>query len=317
MSTRKSVKTVWASAVLTGLVVGAGFAPVGVVTGNARVDTTTASLFPLTVKDDLGHSVSLAKQPSRIASVTEGTDEILSALVPKKDVVMVTSYATDPNYSNVAGFAAGIKSITTANAESILSVNPDLVLVASYTDQNVVNQIEQTGVPAYEFNDFNSISDIERNIGVVGKLVGETAKANQVVASMKASLNRTLLAVKGKTKPTVLNFSSYHYVAGRNTTVNDIIVDAGGINAAAKLDGWQKVTDEQVVKLNPDVIIVSSDDAQFAKQLRTSPAFQTVSAVKHHRIYTIKSADLGSVSQYVVRGVADVARVIHPDAAVR
>lgn len=278
----------------------------------APVQAATARQFPLQVTDDAGHHVSISAQPHRVASVTEGTDEILSALVPKKDIVLVTSYSSNPAYSNITSFVKGIPQISNANSEQIIAVRPDLVMLASYTKPGVVSQVEQAGIPAYEFNDFNSIADIKRNIEVVGNLVGEEPKAKALVRTMNRQIQSVLLAVKGHHKLRVLDYSSYGYAAGRNTTVNDVIVDAGGINAAASLNGWQQLTDEEIVKLNPDVIIDADDDASYLAKLRKNPAFRTVAAVKNHRVYAVKGADLSSVSQYVTRGVWDVAKILYP-----
>ncbi|MCL6547500.1 MAG: ABC transporter substrate-binding protein [Alicyclobacillus sp.] len=287
-------------------------APVAGVAAGGVAAARTVSSFPITLTDDTGHRVTVAAQPHRIASVTEGTDEILSALVPKRDVVLVTTAASDPRYSNVIAWAKGIPAIAQADAERILAAKPDLVLLASYTMPGVVNQVEQAGVPAYEFADFNSIGDIERNILVVGKLVGEVDKARDVVAKMQLELARLSAAARGQKKLKVLDYSSYGYAAGSHTTVADIIARAGAVNAAAKLSGWQKVTDEEIVKMNPDVIIDSSDDKGFVKTLLSDPALQTVNAIRHHRVYLLKGADLSSVSQYVVNAVRDLEHVLYP-----
>lgn len=280
--------------------------------GNQTASQTTQTAYPLSVTDQAGHPVTIKKQPVRIASVTEGTDEILSGLVPKSDVVMVTSDATNPTYSNVVSWAKGIPSIAQANAEQVIAVHPDLALLATYTKQGVVQQIEQAGTPVYEFGNFNSIQDIENNIEILGKLVNQPGKAQQLVTTMQQKIAAVESAVKGQSKLTVLDDGSFGYAGGTGTTANDIIVDAGGINAAAKLKGWQKVTDEEIVKMNPDVIIDSSDDAGFKKQVLNDPALQSVSAVKNHRVYILPAADLSSVSQYIYKAVDDVAHALYP-----
>ena len=277
---------------------------------NAGVPDRT--VYPLTRIDQAGHKVILRKRPVHIASTTEGTDEILAALVPKREVAMVTSYASQPGYSNVVRWAKGIPALQTANAEAVIAVHPDLVLAASYTTAGVVRQIEQTGIPVYEFTDFNSIPGIEKNIRTVGELVDRTRKANQIVSRMNRMLRSIKNAVKSEKKMTVLDYSSYGYVAGNSTTVNDVIVDAGGINAAAAVHGWQEVTPEEIVKMNPQVIIDANTDRGFLKRMMHNPKLQTVSAVKHHRVYLVNGADLSSVSEYVVNGVRDVAHVLYP-----
>lgn len=276
-----------------------------------RVNKAQAN-FPLTVTDEAGHQLTIKVQPKRIASTTEGTDEILSALVPKKDVVMVTTYATSPEFSEIVNWAKGIHAINQVNAEQVLSVNPDLVLMASYNSPAIVQQIEQTGAPVFEFQNFTSIQSIEANIKIVGRLVGKEAVASHVVQVMNRQLTQMHRDVTGTPTPTVLDYGSYGYVAGKDTTVDSIIKAAGGVNAAGSIEGWKQVTDEEIVKLNPQVIIDSSDDAAFIKKMYHDKALQTVPAVAHHRVYLINSARLSAVSQYIVRAVRDVAEALHP-----
>ncbi len=270
----------------------------------------------MTVKDDMGNTVTLKHQPMHIVSGSEGTDEILVSLVPRSRIALVTTMASNPEYSNVVAQVKGIRAWSGDDPEQALAVHPDLVLEAGYVTKTVLDQLHQAGVPMYAFslNDFNSIADIERNILTVGRLVGEPAKAHAVVANMKQDIAQIEGAVQGQPRPTVLDYGSYGFTAGRDTTVDDIIRDAGGVNVAHILNGWQKITDEQIVKWNPDVIIDSSDDAAFLKKLASDPALQSVTAVREHHLYAINSADISSVSQYVVRAVYDVAKVLHPTA---
>ncbi len=275
------------------------------------VATEPKASFPLTILDEAGHRVKISKPPVRIASTTEGTDEILSALVPRKNVVMVTTFASQPLYSNVVGWAKGIRAINQVNAEQVLSVKPDLVLMASYNSPGVVAQIEQTGAPVFEFANFNSIRDIEANIALVGRLVGQQPRADRVVQAMKKQLGVISHDVAQQHRVTVLDYSSYGYAAGKNTTVDSIIRHAGGINAASNISGWKMITDEEIVKMNPQVIIDARGDS-LAKIIH-NPALASVAAIKNHRVYYVNGAELSAVSQYIVRGVRDVAHTLYPN----
>ena len=312
---RKCTKVVSVLAVLGTLALsgcGAQSAQTTQESGNTSAKLADNLAFPVTLTDDLGHKVTISKQPHHIASTTEGTDEILSALVPKSDIAMVTQYATQPNFSNITSFAKGIPDIGDANAEQIIAVHPDLVLLASYTKPGIVTQIEQAGISAYEFADFNSISDIEKNIKIVGKMVGNETKADKIVQSMNTQLKDIADSVKGQKKLSVLDYSSFGFAAGSSTTVNDMITSAGATNAASSLNGWQKITDEEVVNLNPSVIIDASNDKGFTTKIMQDPALKTVSAVKNHRVYELNGADMTSVSQYIVGGVRDLTKVLYP-----
>lgn len=318
---KRRVTTIGVAAIAAASVVAVANIPSAASSGSAGHQSSVSSMaaasskpnFPVTLTDDTGTKVTITKTPMHIVSGTEGTDEILASLVPRSRIALVTNLSSNPEYSDVASLVKGLPQWTGDDPEKVLSVNPDLVLMASYAPQKVITQVRNAGIPVYEFNDFTSVTSIEHNIAVVGKLVGEETKAGKIVQNMNKNLSRIKSAVAKDSHPTVLDYSSYGYAAGKATTVNDVIRLAGGTNAGAQLNGWAKITDEEIVKMNPDVILDSSDDAAFVKKLESDPALQTVSAIKNHRVYTIKSADLSSVTQYVVKAVYDVAKVIHPE----
>ncbi|MDB5084980.1 MAG: periplasmic binding protein [Bacilli bacterium] len=288
-------------------------------TSSTNSTTTPAQVsYPLTLTDDNKSAVTIAKKPQHIASATLGTDEILSGLVGKKNVSMVTQYATDPQQSNITDWVQGVPQLQKANAEQILAVNPDLVLVATYTEPGVVDQMRQANLPVYEFANFDSIASIAKHIQVVGQLVGEPTKAKAMVDSMETTLQKIKTAVNGQKQMSVLDYNpAYGSVAGKNTTTDDQITHAGAINAAAAagINGWPTVTKEQIVSMNPDVMIVAQGGGDKDKLL-ADPALQTVNAIKNKKIIEVKPADLSSVSQFVVRGVVDIAKGLYPNVTI-
>ncbi|UFJ40244.1 helical backbone metal receptor [Brevibacillus humidisoli] len=274
--------------------------------------------FPVTLADGSGAEVVIEKRPERIASVTLGTDEILLSLVDKQRLVAVTQYSTDPGISNVAGQTDDIAAkIESSNAEQIIALNPDLVLVASYTSPDVVKQLRDAGLTVFMFSFVDSIDQMKENILTIGKVVGEEEKAKQIVADMDARLAAVAEKVeKIDDRPTVLNYTPDGYTGGKGTSNDDIITRAGGINLAAEagIEGWKQISLEKVVELNPDVILLSDwnpGHPNFAETLRNDPILKNVAAVEESRVVTVPGKHLTAVTQYVVNGVEDVYNVLY------
>ena len=83
------------------------------------------------VVDDTGQSVSLPSHPSRIVSLTYGTDEILLGLVDTSRVTALSKYAGNPDISFVTKEeAAAVGRKADLNAESIMAMKPDLVIAS-------------------------------------------------------------------------------------------------------------------------------------------------------------------------------------------
>jgi iron complex transport system substrate-binding protein len=278
--------------------------------------------FPLRIKDDVGRWITIKKQPTRILSLTLGTDEMLLSLVPATHILGMDYLANDATYSNVAARVnaliahhrlklVGSEAHGLPNVETLIAMRPDLVLIADYTNQNIVRQLQNAGIPVFEFATFNNIRQIEQHILVLGRLVGAQARAHQMVDRMNAQL-AALAKTAPKKKLSVL-VDDYGYVDGRGTTYNSVIVHAGGVNAASSIATWAQLGIEGVAKLNPDVIIIPDDSGAQDLQLKAflkEPGVNALRAVRDHHVYTVSDAQLSDVAQYIVDGVRDVQHVL-------
>lgn len=272
--------------------------------------------FPVTVTDGLGNEVTVNAKPVKIVSLTLGTDEIMLDMVGPDRLLGVTYLASDATTSNIAARPElkQIKNTVEANPEQIIGLEPDLVLVGSFTKPEVIDQIKHAGITVFVVGNFTGIKPTEDSITTLGKLVGEPDKA----ASMVADMESKLAEVAGKvgtpaTKPRVLYYTSGGYVSGSKTTPDDIITLAGGVNAAAAtLTDWQVINAEQVIAINPNVVILSPyvKDDEFLK----NPAFAGLDAVKNGKVVAITDAHMSATSQYIVLAVEDVAKLLYPDA---
>ena len=259
--------------------------------------------------------------PKRIVSVTLATDEILLALVPPERIVALTLWADDPVYSNVAVEARSILLRTRANAEQVVAYQPDLILVAPYTLASVKSLLEESGSPVLALQSYNSIAEIQHNIIAVGRAVGESARAQALVNQMERRLAGVQEHVRGLPRPAVLYYTPGGFTTGRGTTMDEIMTSAGGTNVAATAGLWRykKLSKEQFIVLNPQFILVGGDPhAPEHESLRplllADPALQDIDAVRTGRIYVIPYSAISTVSHHIIKGVEEVARVLHPQA---
>jgi len=292
--------------------------------GAARGQETTtapqresAGEFPKTIVQSDGQSLRLERRPQRIASVTLGTDEILLDLVEPARIVALSIFADDPQNSNVVEKAKAVKARVAGYAEQVLALAPDLIFVASYSKPEFLRLLQGAGLPVFKFQTFETIDQILANVETVGQAVGETEKAKALTAQARRRIEAVAKAVAGKPRPSVLSFS-YGWVAGRRTTVHDIIGAAGGRNYAADqgIEGSREVPTEILLTWRPDYLLVLGPGnrrgaAQAAVEQR--PALSALDAVREGRVLMMRSSRLSPVSHYVAQGVEDLARLLHPD----
>jgi iron complex transport system substrate-binding protein len=150
----------------------------------------------------------------------------------------------------------------------------------------------------------------------VGQVIGEEEKAEALVATMQARLRAVAERVGTMaTRPHVLFWGPQGYTGGRLTSMDDLITHAGGENLAAiyGMIGSANLSAEQVVAMNPQVIIGGGDTRHPHPGLDASlmhPAFQTTDALQQGNVYTLPMRYLVTISQCIVDGVEELARVL-------
>ena len=106
--------------------------------------------WPRTVRDDAGSILTLAEKPRRIVSATLPTDEILLGLVGTERLAAITAFASDPALSLAASQARSVAvKLAQLNVEVVISLAPDIVFAASWTDPSLVRQLREAGLTVY------------------------------------------------------------------------------------------------------------------------------------------------------------------------
>ena len=104
------------------------------------------------------------------------------------------------------------------------------------------------------------------------------------------------------------------YGSGKYTGV--VMNQAGGRNVARAIDGYGKVTMEQVLQWDPAVIIVQDRYVNVADEIKKDPAWKTVQAVKNQRVYITPEyvKPWGHpVPESVALGEMWMAKMLHPE----
>jgi iron complex transport system substrate-binding protein len=235
-------------------------------------------------------------------------------------LIGVTYLADDERLSNITHEAAAIPHKVRADPEQIIALQPDLVFVASFLRGEFIRLLQAAGMVLFQFQEYDSIAEIEQNIRLIGQVVGEEAKADALVAAMQARLHALAERLRPiGARPRVLYWGSHGYTAGRLTSMDDLITHAGGENLAATygIIGSANLSAEQVLAMNPQVIVNGSLDQDAQRGLPVAlmhPALQGTDALQHGRVYTIPSRYLVTISQFIVDGVEEFARMLHSTA---
>ena len=284
-----------------------------------------SSDYPKTLADGRGVEVTIQEKPTKIVSTTLAIDEYLLPLVEADRVTAVTKLATDPGISNVVDLADAVETkIESVTSELVLSLKPDLVLIPSYLDPEVLKQIEAAGITTYQLKDDTSFAGILEGLEEVGMIVGEEEKASEIIDDVKKRMESLEEKAEAQSdKKRVVYWTQQNTSVTENTSIGEMITLAGGINAIteAGITGdeypdYPNLSKEKLVELDPDVIITSDwqydgSKATFIEEWKKDPALKDIKAFKNDAVYAIDSANLTTAAHYVIEGAEDIYTVLY------
>jgi iron complex transport system substrate-binding protein len=280
--------------------------------------------FPIKITDATATEVTIEKKPVKIISLTLGTDEILLEIASKDNIKAISYLSEDTGLSNIVEEAKSISEKLNLEPEKVISLQPDIVFVADWTDEKFIKQLRDAGIVVYAYVTPNNILEQEEMIRIVGRLVGEYDNAVKLVDDMEEKLNAIkdkVSTIKETDRLTALKCENSLFVYGSQTTYDDIIMRAGLINAAAEagIVKWQQISKEKIVEMDPGVLLLPSwsykdfDASAFAEDFKNDVSLAGVSAIKNNRVFMLPEAHMTAISQYVVLGVEDAAKAAYPE----
>ncbi|MBM7581611.1 iron complex transport system substrate-binding protein [Caldicoprobacter guelmensis] len=269
--------------------------------------------FPFKFTDFLGREVTVEKEPQRIVSLAPSITELIYALGAGDKVVGVTSFDNYPpevqNVPKVGDFNA-------PNVEAIIAQKPDIILASSLSGKDKMESLQQsTGIPVAVLEAKN-IQQIYESIELISKLTGTQDKGQQVIKEMQDKIHE--ISSKTKDLPKVKVFYlldiNGNWTAGKGSFIDELITLAGGENIAADAGAeWVQYSLEELVKKNPDVIIMSAYAGKI-DDVKNAQGYKDTNAVKNGKVYMISNDDIVSrASNRIVLGLEEIAKILHPE----
>lgn len=215
------------------------------------------------------------------------------------------------------------------NVEKLLSLEPDLVLIASNIDgqTRVIPILEQNKIE-YMCLQYESVEEYLTILKLFGEIIGNQDKYQQVASKVRKDVNSVIAKVPKDKEPSVLLlFGSTRSVTVKTqfSTVGAMLKDLGARNIAydSRLTSEQMeaFSMERVLQEDPDFIFVQTmgDDIgkildRVRQDIESNPAWNTLTAVKEGR-YIVLPKDLYLYKANIRYGDAyrGLAKILYPE----
>ena len=198
--------------------------------------------------------------PQRIISLVPSQTELLFDLGLNREVVGITKFCVHPgHWRNEKRIIGGTKKF---HFEVIDYLQPDLIL--GNKEENYKEGIEKLSekYPVW-VSDIVSMADAEFMIRQIGDLTGKQNIAETIINKITISFS----ALKSRPSRRVLYmiWRKPWMAAGFQTFIHTLLTQVG-LENCVKDDRYPELSEEQIKKLNPDLIFLSSEPYPFLER---------------------------------------------------
>lgn len=244
----------------------------------------------------------------RIISLMPSNTEILYELGLGKQIIGVSTVDDFPkDVKNKQQFDA-----MKLNKEALMKAKPDLILAhESQKGMNgkVLSSLKQNDIKVVYVKDAQSISEMYDTFESIGKLTNKEQAAKKLIDETKGNIKKVVESVPDtKQQPNVFMEVSSEpeiFTAGKNTFFNDILTQLHAKNSFASKEGWQKVSKEEVIKQNPDVMIgtMGISKEKYQESVKQRGGFNHIQAVQYDQVTTVNGDEISRPGPRIDEGL--------------
>lgn len=281
------------------------------------------AIYPRTVTLADGSEYTFESAPETIASMVFGTDEMLLDITDFDKIVGLSGkdngilYKSDP--SNKSQSILKIND----NAEILADLCPDAVIGASWTSAELQELMSDMDIPFYGYTTPKTLAEINVVVEEIGYFLGEDEKSQEIVEDITQRLEAvTDITSKITDKVTVMAYNIHGSSSAKGTLFDDMVTLAGGINLSteAGLEGTATISKEQLVDMNPEVIILvkwakdtTEDFDAYLEEMMNDESLSTISAIENNRVYLSLDNSITNISHFAIDGLEFIAQSCYPD----
>ena len=251
-----------------------------------------ASFFDYT--DCYGNRVQLDSVPSRIISLSPAITEMVFMLDEGDKLVGISDFCHYPEATDTMHRVGGMQNI---NVESLVALNPDVVLIGSIVTKQDMEKMERAGLKVVVIREETKLEGLCDALAVIGKLLDKNDLADMQIKKIHNQLDSVKSHIDTTIAPKkvcyVVGFGEQgDFTAPQNSHIHEIITAAGGENIGKDLTSWS-VSREFLFESDPDIILIRKEDLEVYG--KTKP-YTSLRAVKEGHLYPIESGWIDIVS---------------------
>ena len=258
----------------------------------------------VSVVDDSGQRVTLARPAQRVISMSPHVTELLFAAGGGARIVGAMNYSDFPEAARKIPL---IGSNSQIDLERVVAMKPDLLIVwRSGNTARQIAQLQSLGIPVFhsEPRSFEMVAD---SLVRFGRLLGTDATANAAAAGFRSQVT-ALRTRYGKRPPVSVFYQAWDnplYTLNDEQIASDAIRLCGGRNIFGHLKTIApQVGIEAVVQADPEAIVGGELYTPQDRGLSIWRPYRGMTAVKRDNLFTLDEELLTRAGPRIVHGAA-------------
>lgn len=271
------------------------------------------------VVDAHGRTVKIGA-PKRIVTLGSDVTEIVHALGAGDRIVAVdrgSKYPPQVTTKPNVGYRRKL------SVEGLMALDPDLILAADdIGPPEVVDVLPALSVPVVFVPEDNSREGIQRKIELIAGVFDLDDKGRALSADVMSAFDSATRLTADLTPDQRRKVMFFHGLvrlsaAGSGTAADAVIRYAGGINPMGVVDGYKAVSEEKLVELAPDVILMMGDGkgGPTADEVFSIPALAATPAARNKALIVLEGAYMIGFGPRTGDAIRDLAGALYPAVA--
>jgi iron complex transport system substrate-binding protein len=265
--------------------------------------------------DQTGEKIDLPDEPRRVLALAPSLTEMIFSLQAEDRLVGATRYS---NFPEAAKKLPRVGSYVQLDLEKIVAIKPDLcIAIKDGNPRRTADAIKALGIPVFAI-DPRSIEQIMDAFLLLGEILGASKRAEELVADMEHRLS----LVKEKVAASKIRPGVFFQIAevpiisaGKDSYIDRLITLAGGRNLAGNLTEYPRFSWENIMVLQPEVVLISSMAGGKSPELLKASwlRWPEIPAVRNNRLYVVNADLFNRPTARLISGLEILAEILHPE----
>lgn len=272
--------------------------------GKAEQKAETALAEPaasISFTDDAGRTITLDKQPDRVAALIGSFADIWCSAGGSDTLVAAAGDTWTSFDLDLPDTVLDLGSVKSPNTEVLLAAEPDFVLASLKTeaDKELEPVLEDQGIPVayFEVSDFD---DYLRMLDICTQLTGDDEAYQTCGLDQQAQIDADIRLAETKPARTVLylraSSKSVKAKGSKGTVLGEMLASLHTVNVADSQESLlENLSMEGIMAADPEEIFIvyqgkSGDDAAARAQMESwlsDPAWQSLKAVQEDHVHVM------------------------------